>query len=206
MMPVHSSHLSDAVALCTCMCDDFHLEGVALGCHTPDHILEHLFFIKPKGPCEVRHLQQQAMFAGRTWAASQHLSLLLWGMQQPLGLTPGFSSMRARRLAPQLMSFRLKPQPKTPPPPTYRVPVTTSQPWASWTLHVMGLFQRVMLDPGAMCVPAVGRTPDLIISGIYLGCRHGAEWCQQQQDRCLLQPTVTASSLHRSHDGTGLRP
>ena len=60
-MPVHSSHLSDAVALCTCTCNDLHLKGVTLGSYTPDHVLERLLFIQPKGACEVRHLQQQAI-------------------------------------------------------------------------------------------------------------------------------------------------
>lgn len=40
--------------------------------------------------------------------------------------TPGCSRVAARKLAPRLVSFLLKLQPKTPPPDAYRVPVTTS--------------------------------------------------------------------------------
>lgn len=43
--------------------------------------------------------------------------------------TPGCSSVWASRLAPRLVSLRLKFQPKTPPPPRYRVPVTAGQAW-----------------------------------------------------------------------------
>ncbi len=48
-------------------------------------------------------------------------------MQEAHGLTPGCSSVCARKLAPRLVSFRLKVQPYTPPPCLYRVPVTISQ-------------------------------------------------------------------------------
>lgn len=133
------------------------------------------------------------------------MCLLLWGVQLS-DLTPGLSRMRARRLAPQLMSFRLKPQPKTPPPPTYRVPVTTSQPCASWTLRVTGGVERTLTGSGAMYVTAVSREPDLIISGMYLGCRHVAGAVSAAARLLPPWPVVTASSMHHSRDGTGLRP
>ena len=62
-----------------------------------------------------------------TWPPWQAHFMSLVGTQEACRLTPGCSSVCAKKFAPRLVSLRLKVQPYTPPPCLYRVPVTISQ-------------------------------------------------------------------------------